>query len=139
MGRGLTSPLMFWAQPDHWRDTCRRRNAKLSERRFLLRLEANTHSAGRYRGTHRADCPSDKTVACTIETEQAFLRCQVLPFGPNLADEHGVTRTVWRFMTTELLLWRAIAVQIDGTSKIIGTSRANIAFEFPQQRSRPCR
>jgi hypothetical protein len=81
----------------------------------------------------------DKKVAGTFETEQAFLRCQVFPFGPNLADEDGVTRTVGRFMTTELIFWRAIAVQIDRTSRIIGAARADVAFEFPQQRSRRCR
>ena len=30
---------------------------------------------------------SDKKVAGTVETEQAFLCSQILPFCPNLADE----------------------------------------------------
>ena len=137
--RALTSTLMVWAQPCHWRDTCLRRNAKLPERNFLLWLAANTRPAGKRRGTRRADCPKRQNVACTFEAVQAVLGCQVLPFGPNLADEYGTTRTVGRFMTTELVFWRAIAVQIDRTSKIIGTSGADIAFEFPQHRSGPCR
>jgi hypothetical protein len=70
----------------------------------------------------------DKKVASTFEAKQSLLGREIFPFASDPADDCRTARSVWRFMAAELILWGAVAVQIDGTSIIVWTSRPGVAF-----------